>query len=170
MSDEKKGQDHRLHILFVIPTLTGGGAERVFVTLLRHFDRQRFRLTLAVVDMRNAAFLQDVPPDLALIDLKCRRVRYALGKLLRLIWKLRPDAVLSTLNHLDVGLLMTRFFWPRGVKLFIQQVRLISTDFGEDSYATPWRVLFGLFLTRADGIIFQSEQQKTDFCATLRTN
>jgi glycosyltransferase involved in cell wall biosynthesis len=87
-----------------------------------------------------------------------------------LIWKLRPDAVLSTLNHLDVGLLMTRCFWPRGVKLFIQQVRLISTDFGEDSYATPWRVLFGLFLTRADGIIFQSEQQKTDFCATLRTN
>ena len=65
MSNEKKGQDHRLHILFVIPTLTGGGAERVFVTLLRHFDRQRFRLTLAVVDTRNAAFLQDVPPDVA---------------------------------------------------------------------------------------------------------
>jgi hypothetical protein len=71
MSNEKKGQDHRLNILFVIPTLTGGGAERVFVTLLRYFDRQRFRLTLAVVDTRNAAFLQEVPPDVALIDLEC---------------------------------------------------------------------------------------------------
>jgi glycosyltransferase involved in cell wall biosynthesis len=170
MSNDKRGKDHRRHILFVIPTLGGGGAERVFVTLLRHFDRQRVRLTLAVVDMRNAAFLKDVPPDLALIDLKCRRVRYALGKFLRLIWNLRPDAVFSAQNHLNVGLLMTRFFWPRGVKLFIRQVRLISTDFGEDSYATLWRVLFGLFLTRADGIIFQSEQQKIDFRATLRTN
>ncbi|MGH6937167.1 MAG: glycosyltransferase, partial [Methylocella sp.] len=170
MSNDKNGQNHRRHILFVIPTLGGGGAQRVFVTLLRHFDRQRVRLTLAVVDMRNAVFLKDVPPDVAVVDLECRRVRYALGKLLRLIWKLRPAAVFSAQYHLDVGLLMTRFFWPRGVKLFICQVRLISTDFGEDSLATPWRVLFGLFLTRADGIIFQSEQQKTDFRATLRTN
>jgi glycosyltransferase involved in cell wall biosynthesis len=170
MSNEKKGQDHRLHILFVIPTLTGGGAERVFVTLLRNFDRQRFRLTLAVVDTRNAAFLQEVPPDVALIDLECRRVRYALGKLLRLIWKLRPDAVLSTLNHLNVGLTMTRFFWPRGVKLFIRPTQVMSNALRENSHATLWRVLFGLFLTRADGFIFQSEQMKADFCATLSTN
>jgi glycosyltransferase involved in cell wall biosynthesis len=170
MSKEKKGQDHRLHILFVIPTLAGGGAERVFVTLLRHLDRQRFRLTLAVVDTRNAAFLQDVPPDITFIDLKCRRVRYALGKLLRLIWKLRPDAVLSTLGHLNFGLTMMRFFWPRGVKLFIRPTIIMSDTLRENSHATFWRVLFGLFLTRADGLIFQSEQLKSDFCATLRTN
>ena len=108
MANEKNGQDHRLHILFISPTLTGGGAERVFITLLRHFDRQRFRLTLAVVDTRNAVFLKDVPPDVAVIDLECRRVRYALGKLLRVIWKLRPDAVFSALNHLNVGLTMTQ--------------------------------------------------------------
>jgi len=170
MSNDKNGQDHRLHILFTSTTLGGGGAERVFITLLRHFDRQRFRLTLAVVDTRNAVFLKDVPPDVAVIDLGCRRVRYAFGKLHRLIWKLRPDAVFSAPSHLNVGLTMTRLFWPRGVKLFFRQTRLMSNDFGEDFYATLWRVLFGRFLTRADGIIFQSEQQKTDFCATLRTN
>jgi len=170
MSNDKNGQDHRRHILFVIPTLGGGGAQRVFVTLLRHFDRQRVRPTLAVVDMRNAAFLKDVPPDVAVIDLECRRVRYALGRLLRLIWKLRPHAVFSTLDHLNVGLTMTRLFWPRGVKLFIRPTVVMNDALREESHATPWRVLFKLFITWADGFIFQSEQLKADFCATLRTN
>ena len=170
MSNEKKGLRRRRHILFISPTLTGGGAERVFITLLRHFDRQRFRLTLAVVDTRNAVFLKDVPPDVAVIDLECRRVRYALGKLLRLIWKLRPDAVFSALNHLNVGLTMTRLFWPRGVKLFVRPTEFMNDALRENPHATLWRVLFGLFMTRADGFIFQSEQQKTEFCATLRTN
>ena len=170
MSNEKKGLNRRLHILFVSPTLTGGGAERVFVTLLRHFDRQRFRLTLAVVDTRNAVFLKDVPPDVAIIDLECHRVRYALGKLLRLIWKLRPDSVFSALNHLNVGLTMTRLFWPRGVKLFVRPTEFMNDAVRENSHATLWRILFGLFMTRADGFIFQSEQQKNEFCATLRTN
>ncbi len=67
MSNEKKGQNYRKHILFITPTLTGGGAERVFITLLRHFDRRRFRLTLAVVDTRNAEFLEYVPFDVAVV-------------------------------------------------------------------------------------------------------
>jgi glycosyltransferase involved in cell wall biosynthesis len=170
MSNEKKGLNRRRHILFISPTLTGGGAERVFVTLLRHFDRQRFRLTLAVLDTRNAVFLKDVPPDVAVIDLESRRVRYALGKLLRLIWKLRPDAVFSALNHLNVGLMMTRLVWPRGVKLFIRPTEVVNDALRENSHATLWRVLFRLFLTRADGFIFQSEQLKNDFCAALRTD
>jgi glycosyltransferase involved in cell wall biosynthesis len=170
MSNDKNGQDHRLHILFISATLGGGGAQRVFVTLLRHFDRQRFRLTLAVVDGRDAVFLNDVPPDVAIIDLECRRVRYAFGKLLRLIWKLRPTAVCSTLNHLNAGLAMTRFLWPRGVKLFIRPAAFLNDELREDSYGTLRRLLFRFFLTRADGFIFLSEQVKTDFCATLRTN
>jgi glycosyltransferase involved in cell wall biosynthesis len=170
MSNEKKGQNYREHVLFITPTLTGGGAERVFITLLRHFDRRRFRLTLAVIDTRNAEFLKDVPFDVAVIDLECRRVRYALGKLLRLIWVLRPDMVLSALNHLNVGLMITRLFWPRGVKFFIRPSEVVSDALRENSHATFWRVLFRLFLTRADGFIFQSEQLKNDFCATLRMN
>jgi glycosyltransferase involved in cell wall biosynthesis len=170
MSDEKNWLDRRRHVLFIIPRLVGHGAERVFTTLLKHFDRQRFRLTLAVVDMRDAAFLTDIPSDVTVVDLECGRVRYALGKVLRLIWKLRPDAVLSTLDHLNLGLAMTRPFWPRGAKLFIRPTGVMSEKLREGLYATAWRILFRLFITQADGFIFQSEQMKTDFCATIGKN
>ena len=90
--------------LFVIPTLTGGGSERVVTNLLKYLDRRRFRLTLAVVDMRQAEFLSDVPEDVEVVDLRCLRVRYALPKLIAMIWRLRPDVVFSTLGHLNLAL------------------------------------------------------------------
>ena len=90
----------RTHLLFLIPSLRGGGAERVIVTLLRHMNRSLFRLGLAVVDMREAVYRDDVPEDVEFIDLGCTRVRYALPKIMRLIWRRRPDVVFSTLGHL----------------------------------------------------------------------
>ena len=40
----------RRRVLFLMPSLVGGGAERVIVTLLRHLDRSRFELHLALVE------------------------------------------------------------------------------------------------------------------------
>ena len=40
----------RRRVLFLMPTLGGGGAERVIVTLLRHLDRSRFEPHLALVE------------------------------------------------------------------------------------------------------------------------
>jgi len=86
----------RRRILFLIPTLTGGGAERVIVTLLRYLDRSKFKLALAIVDTHGAVFKDDVPEDVEFIDLKYSRVRYATPKIMRLIWRTRPDVVFST--------------------------------------------------------------------------
>src|SRR5215831_17623412 len=102
----------RTRVLFLIPTLTGGGAERVIVTILRHLDRGRFLPILAVVNTRDAAFMDDVPADVEFIDLRCRRVRYALPKLLKLIRQRRPDVVLSTLGYLNLALAILRPLLP----------------------------------------------------------
>ena len=95
-------------VLFLIPTLNGGGAERVIVTLLKSIDRSRFRLTLGVVDMRKAAFRNDLPADVECIELGATRLRYALSRIVALIWKRRPDVVFSTLGHLNLVLSIIR--------------------------------------------------------------
>jgi len=59
------------HVYFVLPSLRGGGAEKVIVTLLRHFDRSRFRLSLIVLDMTNPVFGDEIPEDVEVINLKC---------------------------------------------------------------------------------------------------
>lgn len=55
-------------VLFIIPSLVWGGAERVLVNLLSHFDFSRFEVTLCVVYKRGVYFNQ-IPQEAKLIIL-----------------------------------------------------------------------------------------------------
>ena len=66
----------RSRLLVVAASLGGGGAERVIVTLLRHLDRERFEIHLALVDA-SGPYLSQVPADVCVHDLRARRARYA---------------------------------------------------------------------------------------------
>ena len=128
----------RTHLLFLVPSLHGGGAERVIVTLLRHMNRSLFRLGLAVVDMREAVYRDDVPEDVEFIDLGCTRVRYALLKIMRLIWRKRPDVVFSTLGHLNLALAMLRPLLPNGVRYIGREACVVSETLTEHTHPRLW--------------------------------
>ncbi|MHC1775897.1 MAG: glycosyltransferase [Lentimicrobium sp.] len=55
-------------ILFIIPSLEEGGAERVLVNLLNKFDYQRFEVDLCVVEKRGIYF-GEIPPQIKIITL-----------------------------------------------------------------------------------------------------
>lgn len=90
-------------LLFVLPSLGGGGAERASVDLLRGIDRQRFDITLALF-ARSGRFLQELPDDILLYDLRGRQ-----SYDVRLIWRLagvlrreRPDVIFSVLRYTNL--------------------------------------------------------------------
>ena len=155
-------QSERKHILFLIPSLGGGGAERVMVTLLQHLDRSKFHLSIAVIDTSKAVYLADVPDDVKLIDLGCKRVRYALPKIIRLIWKRRPDVVFSTLGHLNLALAMVRPLLPNGVYYIARETTVVS--YGLQSYRFPrlWKMLYCWFYSNHDLAVCQSRAMQTD--------
>ena len=126
-------------VLFLVPTLAGGGAERVIVTLLRHLDRAKFRLALAVVDARMAVFLSDVPEDVEFIDLGCRRVRHALLKIFSLVWRMRPAVVFSTLGHLNIAIALLRPFLPRKPRYVARETMVISQGMENSRHRGIWR-------------------------------
>ena len=66
----------RKRILFVSPDLAGGGAERATVNLLRHLDRTRLDLHLALASV-SGRLLEQLPADVPVHDLGARRVRHA---------------------------------------------------------------------------------------------
>ena len=57
----------KIKICFVIPTLTQGGAERVVVTLINHLDRERFSVSLMVVNMKDEMYLSEFDQTLMLL-------------------------------------------------------------------------------------------------------
>jgi glycosyltransferase involved in cell wall biosynthesis len=149
-------------VLFLIPTLTGGGAERVIVTLLRHLDRSRFKPLLAVVDLRGAAFRADLPADVELVDLQATRVLYALPSIVRLIWRRRPDVVLSTLGHLNLALSMVRTLFPRSVRTIARESCVVSETLPSSRFPRLWSFLYRRFYRKHDLVVCQSTDMHDD--------
>jgi glycosyltransferase involved in cell wall biosynthesis len=160
--------DQRIHILFVNPRLAGGGAERVLTTLLRHIDPAKFKLTLAITDMRGEIFLKDIPDHVTVIDLKLERVRYAFAALTRLIWKLKPDIVYSALAHMNVMLAITKPLWPSGVRFIARPAGFFSEALKQIPNATRWYWLHRIFMRNVDHFIFQSRALRDDFIGKLK--
>lgn len=149
-------------VLFLIPTLTGGGAERVIMTLLRHLDRGKFQLILAVVDTRQAVFLDELPEDVEFIDLGRTRVRRALPKIVSLIWQRRPDVVFSTLGHLNLALALLRRGLPGGVRYLARETVVISQNLNALPWPRLWAWAYRKYYGALDRLICQSGDMRDD--------
>jgi glycosyltransferase involved in cell wall biosynthesis len=152
----------RTHLLCLIPSLAGGGAERVMTTLLRYFDRDCFRLTLAVVDARRNALMEGVPEDVEFINLDSTRVRYAVHKIVRFARRLKPDVIFSTLGHLNLALASVRFLLPRGTSLIIRETTVVSKNLSGHMYRAAWHLAYRLLYPRVDLVVCQSLAMKDD--------
>ena len=150
-------------VLFVVPDLSGGGAERVVVTLLRHLDRQRFEPHLALV-VAEGPYLKDVPQDVPVHDLAARRARYALFRLARLAWKLKPKVIMSTIHYLNLLLIPLKWLLPRGTKLIVREATIVSAALSEKGArnARLYRRLYPIVYPHADLVICQSKDMLDD--------
>ena len=152
----------RKRILFLLPSLTGGGAERVFTTLLRHLDRTRFEQHLALLQA-TGAYMEDIPQDVSIHDLKVSRVRYGLPSILGLVWRLRPQTILATMGHLNIALIAAKPFFPLNTKLVVREAVIPSALFREENKNIKlWGWLYRHVYKRADKIVCLSDSMVAD--------
>ena len=90
-----------MHIALFLPSLEGGGAERVTENLARGFASRGHQVDL-VLASRTGPFLDAVPAEIRIVDLAARRVVRALGPLTRYLRESRPDALISSLDHANL--------------------------------------------------------------------
>jgi glycosyltransferase involved in cell wall biosynthesis len=159
--------DKKISVLFFLPSLVAGGAERVILTLLRNLSRDRFNVSLAVVNQKGAVLANELPPDIKVYDLDAGRLRFALTRAARLIWKLKPDIVFSTIDYLNVALGSTRQLWPRQTAFVARPAILFSAELKTRRQPFIWRLLHKLAVCRADLIVFQSRAMEEDYRLAL---
>ncbi len=155
-------RDPRRHVLILIPTLQGGGAERVIVTLLQHMDRARFRFTLAVVDARGDVFRHELPDDVGFVDLGARRVRHALPSIFRLIWRHKPQVVLTTIGHMNLALALLRILLPREIRFIAREATIVSQQIEGSASPALARWAYRYTYARFDQIVCQSYYMQQD--------
>lgn len=149
-------------VLFVVPTLKGGGAERVVVTLLRNLDPTRFRMLLAVVDATDAVYRSDVPAGIEFVDLGSTRLRNALPKILRLVWRSRPDLVFSTLSYLNLALAALQPVMPKRSAFIGREGTIVTELIKPFKLRALWRIAYRALYPRFDAVVCQSRYMQTD--------
>lgn len=106
------GEKELKKILFVIPTLSGGGSERVMVHLIRNIDRSKFNPCLVLFE-KKGQYLEDLPSNIQIFELKKGGYKYGfqwliLFKLRKLIEKQKPDIILSFMWYTNLIALIAR--------------------------------------------------------------
>lgn len=94
--------DATVDVALFLPSLEGGGAEQVFVTLAALFAQRGLAVDL-VLARRAGPLLARVPPEVRLIDLSASRPSRGIPALIRYLRRAQPRALLSALTHANIA-------------------------------------------------------------------
>ena len=90
-----------------LPSLNGGGAERVIVTLANAFSERGFIVNL-VLTTATGPYLPEVSPSVNVVDLKRSRVLISLPDLVGYLRMRQPVALLSAMSHANLIALLAK--------------------------------------------------------------
>ena len=84
-----------------LPSLAGGGAERIMLNLARGMTEAGVRVEL-VVGTASGPYRDQVPAGCTLVDLDAARVLAALPGLVRYLRRRRPRVLLAAMDHANL--------------------------------------------------------------------
>ncbi len=155
------------HIAFYLPSLRGGGAEKVMLNLAREFSNRGYTIDLVLVDAYGE-YLKDVPEEINVIDLNSRRFLFALPNLVRYLNQSEPDVLLSTIDTANITAICAARLANVSTRVFIRISNTISTKEknGELKHRIVHEVAKQVY-PHADGIVAVSDGVATDLQETM---
>jgi glycosyltransferase involved in cell wall biosynthesis len=146
-------------VLLLLPHLGGGGAEHVIATLARCLSREKYELHLGLVTQSPSECFQArnlLPPSIHIHPLGAPRVRAGAMRLLKLVWQVKPEVILSGIAHLNLLVLLLRPLFPSRTRILVRQNGALSATLEAGNRPRLSRLLFRVGYRRADRIICQT--------------
>jgi glycosyltransferase involved in cell wall biosynthesis len=113
----------KIKIIFVLPNLQAGGAERVVSFIAQKLDEKKFDTTLIIIDYeKNAVYDLDT---LKVIFLNKSRVQSGIIDLFKYIKRHKPNIVFSAVGHLNTVMAQLTWFFPN-IKFVAREVNVLS--------------------------------------------
>ncbi|MBD81634.1 MAG: hypothetical protein CL840_22130 [Crocinitomicaceae bacterium] len=145
------------NIMFLMPSLASGGAERVIVTLIKYLDRTKYTPVLVILNQgKNPLDLKEMGCEAELINLNVSKARYAWAPLYKLIKSRKPDTVVSTLGYVNEILSLMIPFLPKTIRYIARESSIPSMRNKADKNAFVHEWIYNRFMKRFDVIVCQS--------------
>jgi len=159
-------------ILFVLPSLSGGGAERVTTNIINFIKKNNFNINILLIN--NIGPFKDLIFDnnINIINLNKKHARTSYFKLVKIINTIKPDIVFSTLQHVNILLLIFKRLYKSKPKLIIREANTPSQFMGNLNLFKKKLFLFLLKTQykKADLIIAQCDEMRDDIISTYKLN
>lgn len=148
-------------ILFTLPNLNGGGAERVIVNIIKSLDKNKYDIKLLLVN-NIGVYFDDVPNDVEIISLDTKRTRNALLKLIKAINEIKPDIIFSTLNRMNLLVLMASYFIDKKIKIYVREANLPNAQIKNKIMPYWYQQLVKFLYPRAYTIVAQTDEMNRE--------
>jgi glycosyltransferase involved in cell wall biosynthesis len=143
-----------MRIAVFVPSLRGGGAERVMLDLAHGFAERGITTDL-VLPQVEGPYLSEVRADIRIVNLKARRVLASLPGLVCYLRRERPDALLATLTHANLVALWARRLSGVPTRVVVREANTLTRV--TSGAGTDRRRLFPFLVRKfypwADGIV-----------------
>jgi len=144
-------------IVFILPALNAGGAERVLITLMNNIDQSKF--TPEFISFReNGPIKHLINEDIKIHSIgNHSKVYFGLFALLKKLKELKPDIAMTTMAHTNFALLLLEPFL-KNTKIVIREAITLSFFLRRKYTAFFIRKFYQFLYPRADLIISPSSR------------
>ena len=145
----------KISIIFILPDLETGGAERIVTTIANHLPREKFEPKIMLL-RKEGGYLEFLKEDVEIIDLKTPRIRHSLKPILKEIRKRKPEIVFSGFGEVNAYLALFTKLFPK-VKFIARETNVVS------QHVTRKEIrFFYKFYNNYHKIICQSDDMQND--------
>jgi len=156
-----KAMARRTRILLLLSHLGGGGAEHVMALLARGLSQEKYEVHLGLVGQEDASG-ECLPKWVNVHPLGARRARAGAFSLLCLIWRLRPEVVMTGAAEVSFLVLMLRPLFPANISVLVRQNATATSVMAFGRLPRFTRLLYRLLYRNTDGVICQSRDMARD--------
>jgi glycosyltransferase involved in cell wall biosynthesis len=151
-----KKNNKKIKVLFVLPSLAGGGAQRVVLNLLNYLNPALFDINFLLF-VKEGRLISFLPKNIPVMTLHVKKLRYAFPSLIKIIRRSKPDILFSTLGHVNIALILFKFLMPINTALIIREANTPSISLKASKYSLLFRKLYKTLYKYADHVIALSE-------------
>ncbi|MGK6340815.1 glycosyltransferase [Chryseobacterium sp. DT-3] len=114
----------KISVIFILPDLETGGAERIVTTIANHLSRDRFEPKILLL-RKQGGYLNFLRKDVEIIDINTERIRHSLKPILGEIYRRKPDIVFSGFGEVNAYLALFIKLFPR-TKFIARETNVVT--------------------------------------------
>lgn len=157
---------HKIKLAFVMPHLSIGGAENVVKNFIQNLNREKFDITLILIDKLSKDQLEDFE-GINLFECNQDRLRNSIPRLVQYLRESNPDIIFSSLAYLNLLLIfLSKIMLIKG-KIVVREANMPNKNIENSNHPIFFKFLYKMLYRHAEFVIASSQTMHDEFIEFL---